>query len=160
METPDDVWRVEAQLRRPFLKQNKIETLADFQQRRADIWAYLTERFLTFRECDDSNTTRRSIQPWWQKVQNAVKGGNARAITRRNPKTKPEIKKLLAMFLGFLTSIAARLQISDPWELWNVLWDYVEQYLNSQKFREKYDQKSIQLGFDPYQKPEEEGRAA
>ncbi len=42
------------------------------------------------------------------------------------------------MFLGYLTSIAARLQVSDPWVLWNVMWEYAEPYLNSPKFKEKY----------------------
>jgi len=149
IEPREDIWRVEAQIRRTFLKQNKIETLTDFHARRSDIWAYLTERFLTFREFDDENTTRRSIQAWWKVVQEAVKGGDARSITRRNPKTKPEIKKLLATFLGYSTSIAARLQVSDPWALWNDLWNLVEPYLYSQKFRDKYYQKSILLGFDP-----------
>jgi len=64
-----DIWRIEFQLRRKFLKERDIDTVDDLLFKAGALWKYLTTEWLSFRLPDDSNTTRRTVHPWWQYIQ-------------------------------------------------------------------------------------------
>jgi hypothetical protein len=67
-DDPEGVWRVEFQLRRPFLKQYRINTLDDLVEKIAAMWEYLTEEWFSLRLPDNDKAERRTIHPWWQAV--------------------------------------------------------------------------------------------
>lgn len=80
---PEDVWRVEYQLRRPALKEYGIETLADLSSKLGGIWAYLTTDWFSLRLPDNAKVERRTVHPFWEAVQGlATRFGPQQALDR------------------------------------------------------------------------------
>jgi len=69
LDSPEDVWRIEYQLRRLFLKERGIDTVEDLVVNLGSMWAYLTEQWFSLRLDDDSNVGRRTVHPFWEAVQ-------------------------------------------------------------------------------------------
>jgi len=69
IDDPTDVWRIEAQIRRPFLKSFVINTVDDLLRKKADLWRYITEDWFSLRNLDNENTSRRAIHEFWKTVQ-------------------------------------------------------------------------------------------
>ncbi len=65
----NDIWRIEFQLRRPFLHERGVNSVGDLFSKLGSIWAFLTEDWCSLRLPGDSNTTRRPIQEDWKLVQ-------------------------------------------------------------------------------------------
>jgi len=64
-----DVWRFEFQLRRPLLKQFKIDTIEDLKAKMASVWRSLTKEWFSLRNPDNNNQSRRTTYREWKKVQ-------------------------------------------------------------------------------------------
>ena len=45
-EDPENVWRIEFQIRRAVLKQFRINTIDDLQKQKADLWKYVTGEWI------------------------------------------------------------------------------------------------------------------
>ena len=63
------VWRVELQVRRRVLRQYGLDSLKCLGLFAGGIWLDLLTNWCSLRLADDSNTTRRTVHPWWQAVQ-------------------------------------------------------------------------------------------
>jgi len=107
VEKGETVWRVEFQLRRKMLKECSIESFDDFQDKSGSIWKYLTEEWLSMREFDNENTTRRSTTALWENVQSvrSFKGKVSGKV--RETRRKASIAHLIKMIKGCITSIGA-----------------------------------------------------
>ena len=87
IDTTENVWRVEVQMRRELLKQFDCYTLSDLNRLLKWMWCYATENWCSFRNRDDSNTHRRSVCDWWKQVQecgHAFADSTPRKRTRSN----------------------------------------------------------------------------
>lgn len=80
---PEDIWRVEFQLRREALKDLDIDNLDDLVSALGGIWRYLTEEWFSLRQHDNKRQNRRSLFPWWKEVQQIKKFGLADTIKRK-----------------------------------------------------------------------------
>jgi hypothetical protein len=111
VEKGETVWRVEFQLRRKMLKECSIESYDDFVSKSGSIWKYLTEEWLSQREADNANTTRRSTTAFWDKVQgvNSFKGKVSGKV--RETRRKASIAHLIKVIKGCITSIGALLSL-------------------------------------------------
>jgi hypothetical protein len=69
IDNPTDVWRIEFQLRRAALRSFEVDTMEDLQRKLGGMWKYLTSDWFSLRARDNKNTSRRSILPFWQAVQ-------------------------------------------------------------------------------------------
>jgi len=49
IDDAQDVWRIEAQIRRNILKQFSIHTIDDLLKKKAGLWRYVTEDWFSFR---------------------------------------------------------------------------------------------------------------
>ncbi len=63
------VWRVEAQFRRDSLKRFGVETFDDLVNACPEMWAYAVGKWLTMREGNQRNVSRRPVTDFWQHVQ-------------------------------------------------------------------------------------------
>jgi hypothetical protein len=67
------VTRIEFQARRGLLKEMSVDNFASLCDRRADLWRYYTNDWLTIRTpTSDSHKHRWPIAEWWQVVQNGI----------------------------------------------------------------------------------------
>lgn len=114
VEKGETVWRVEFQLRREMLNECSVESFDDFVDKSGSIWKYLTEDWLSQREPDNANTTRRSNTAFWEKVQlvRSFKGKVSGKV--RETRRKASIGHLIKMIKGCITSIGAILSKENP----------------------------------------------
>ena len=96
------------------LKECSIDSFDDFVSKSGSIWKYLTEDWLSQREADNANTTRRSNTAFWEKVQcvSSFKGKVSGKV--RETRRKASIGHLIKMIKGCITSIGAILSKENP----------------------------------------------
>ena len=111
VEKGETVWRVEFQLRREMLNECSVESFDSFVDKSGSIWKYLTEDWLSMREFDNENTTRRTPTEFWEKVQgvSSFKGKVSGKV--RETRRKASIAHLIKMIKGCITSIGAILSL-------------------------------------------------
>ncbi len=112
---PERATRIEFQLRRRWLSKHfGIKTLADWREKRAEVVAYLTERWFRMTDgvvdADNKNHQRAEVSSIWQRVQKAfaaVFGESCAAFLK--PLTRPPkaSEPLVVQALGCLSSAIA-----------------------------------------------------
>jgi DNA-binding transcriptional regulator YiaG len=108
----EEVWRIEFSLSRRALKAWDVEDYDSFKARNGDIWKYLTEEWLSMREQDNKNTTRRSLTELWEEVQKARLSFGKVTGALRNNKRIVEIEHYISQMRGCATAISARQHLS------------------------------------------------
>jgi hypothetical protein len=156
IEDSEDVWRIEAQIRRPTLKQFHINTIDDFIKQKADLWKYVTADWFSLRCPDDDNSSRRTIHEFWQKVQSCIEWfGTEEGSQRRYEKKKATFMKWhLTRIVNLCISCAAILRDYDPKSSLQKIYSRTLTMLSNGEFPERVRKKSIELGI-PIQIPAE-----
>lgn len=110
-----NVWRVEFQVRRATLRQFDINSIDDLKAKAGGLWTHLTEQWLSLRIPDNTNTKRRTLDPWWGDVQRLAELFGPSCVLCRTSIDIPKVDAAwyIARIAGCLPSIAARLGISD-----------------------------------------------
>lgn len=160
-EVPEEanVWRIEIQMLRPFLKQIGINSVADMEDKAGGAWAYATEKFFSLRLPDNKNPTRRTVHPFWAAVQAcAGEFGKVQDIKRDfSSSGTASVDWLVNHIAGCLSSYAAKLQISDPDVALEQLIREMKEKHWGRTFKEKYEIKSLKLGHRVPVDPSPEG---
>ena len=109
VNTASGVWRVEYQIRRPVLQGLRINDLTMLDKMQASLWYMLTHDWVSLRLQDNSNTSRRTVHPWWVDVQNvAAIMGEAQELTRKAKSYQPASAEWYVNHtLGCMSSYAA-----------------------------------------------------
>jgi DNA-binding transcriptional regulator YiaG len=105
----EEVWRIEFSLSRRALKGWDVEDYDSFKALSGDIWKYLTEEWLSMREQDNENTTRRTLTELWEEVCSARDFFGKVTGAIRNNKRISEITQHISQISGLQTSISALL---------------------------------------------------
>lgn len=107
-----DIARVEAQLRRAFLKEFKVTSFQSFQDSIGDIFRYITQDWFTLREpTEDKNKSRWPVTAFWSEVQGSLNHfGQIHGEIREKIKLS-RLEVLIPQAIGLMTSIGA--QIDD-----------------------------------------------
>jgi len=102
------VTRVEARLRRKFLKSMQVDTMTDLKNCQADLWRYITGDWMSIREPGkDRNRSRWAISKFWSIVRSALGIiGRLSGVTRIK-QIKPRLLQLRTLGRGVLVSIGA-----------------------------------------------------
>ena len=111
------VWRVEYQWGREFLKEMKVETVADLLERLPGVWAYSAGWF-SFRTVNDGDSKHRSrwpVAPWWLAL-SAWRMEPAEPLARVRV-VRPGYRQLVSGFCGYLTSLMALTELGDAAEV-------------------------------------------
>lgn len=118
-----EAWRVEFQIRRPTLRKFGIDDLEKLEGQLAGLWQYLTADWASLRLRDDPNASRRSIHPWWHRVQQcASEFGQVDALTRVQIEPKPpRMERCVSMVTGLFISHAA----AHDEEHFLIAWDHL-----------------------------------
>uniref|UniRef100_A0A7C2PI70 Plasmid replication initiation factor n=1 Tax=Schlesneria paludicola TaxID=360056 RepID=A0A7C2PI70_9PLAN len=145
----EHVWRVEFQIRRPVLKQFGINTLEDLAANLGGLWQYLTGDWFSLRRPDDSNTTRRTVHPFWVAVQEcAEKLGPALTLRREFTGESADAEWFVNHCAGCLASFAAREGMTELEEAATLMFQRIINYWRKRCFAEAVAAKGIPLG-DP-----------
>lgn len=148
VESTEDVWRIEFQLRRPALKQFGIDSLDDLRDKQAGVWSYLTSKWFSLRLPDNEKTERRTIHPFWCAVQGCFKqndpGNGVTRVYRRAGTVSPEWH--LSHIDGCLSSLAAYLGITNREEALRELKSRLARRNNAADFETACIKKAIQRG--------------
>ncbi|MBC2724832.1 MAG: replication initiation factor [Desulfosporosinus sp.] len=107
-----DIWRIEFQIKREFLKETGVSSMTEFIDKKSNIWAYLTEEWLILKNPDDNNKTRRSIDKNWCSVQQSAKDYYASPVIR-NEIIVQNAQGLLDQIAGCTVSLSAILDYPD-----------------------------------------------
>lgn len=101
--------RVEFETGREVLKQVRIDSFEDARDRMPELWAYLTERWLSLREpSQDTTRSRWPIAREWEQVQRASLRGNAIGLDRvAAGSSAGSLRQLLPQLRGYLASTGA-----------------------------------------------------
>ena len=110
-----DVWRIEYQLRRDWLRERLINSVDDLIQHAHAIWHHLTAEWMSLRLHDDSNTSRRSVHPFWQHVHNVCEDFGPKASLGRLSKPPVDLPAdwYVSRMRGSLLRYAVRRGVPD-----------------------------------------------
>ena len=105
------VIRVEFQVGREVLRQTQIDTPHDALERMPELWAYLTDSWLTLREpTRDRTRARWPLAPEWEQIQRASLRAEALGLSRVSEKARAgSLRRLLPQLRGYLASAGALL---------------------------------------------------
>lgn len=117
----ETVWRVEFELKRKILKEYSIESYDEFKEKSGDLWKYLTEDWLSEREFDNKNTTRRTLTTLWEEVSSVRKFFGDITGAVREKVRGCSLEHLLKMVAGLSTSIGAQLGETVFWNVWTLI---------------------------------------
>ncbi|MCF6149451.1 MAG: hypothetical protein E3K37_12430 [Candidatus Kuenenia sp.] len=105
------VWRLEFELKRGFLKHVETHTYSDLQTHINDLWRYCTGSWLRMSIPEPTiNRSRWATLPLWEKIQEMrFLNGTHTGITRYVDKSRlPSEKTMLLNGMGYFTSFMAR----------------------------------------------------
>ncbi|MHB8092611.1 MAG: plasmid replication initiation factor [Syntrophales bacterium] len=147
-ESPEDIWRIEFQLRRPALKQFGINSLEDLKEKQAGVWRYLTSKWFSLRLPDNEKAERRTIHPLWSAVQECFKqnasAGRITRVYRQSRAASPEWH--LSHIDGCLSSLAAYKGITNRADALQELERCLTRRNNVKDFETACIKKAIQRG--------------
>lgn len=106
-----DVWRIEWQARKTWLRLVGIKTFHDLEERQGDLLRYLVNEHTTLRtRADDSNRSRWHLHPLWQDLSEQVARMPCLGVVRELDKKALMDERLARMSIsiyGYLKRIAA-----------------------------------------------------
>lgn len=145
----DNIWRVEFQLRRTFLRQVGINSLDDLFQKAGGVWRYLTEGWFSLRLPDKAPQNRREIHPWWREVQNCAERFGFVLEVQRNYKSDlmTSADWYFKHIAGCMPAIAARMKTDDIIKAFIEMEGKVFDLWQNKDFSEKCHEQSIKLGY-------------
>ncbi|HEC73013.1 MAG TPA: hypothetical protein ENI26_01425 [Methylophaga aminisulfidivorans] len=126
-----DIWRLEFQFKRDFLRELDIRYVSDLESSLAGLWQYATVKWLrhTIPNDFDSTQSRWPVSEWWLSMQTAD-WGEGEALSRK-PLDKGHIPSDRTLFVngisGF-TSFMAREGVLDPYEAITAYLSAAKQY--------------------------------
>ena len=144
----ENIWRVEFQLRRPALKQLKINDVEDLWQRPGGVWNYLTNEWFSLRLRDNDRQDRRTIHPWWQEVQACADRLGKNIRVRRDFSSNSHASALffIAHIAGCLPSFAVRVKTRDFKEAIFSLGKALYEHWGKRDFDSEVIKRAIKLG--------------
>ena len=147
-ESPEDVWRIEFEVKRRGLKQFGINTLDDLKEKQAGLWVHLTSKWFSLRLPDNEKTERKTIHPFWCAVQECFKqnapDSEIKRVCRSTSAASPEWH--LSHIDGCLSSFAAHLGITNRDDALQELQSRLTRRNNAKDFETAAIKKSIQRG--------------
>jgi hypothetical protein len=148
VDSYQDVWRIEFQIRRKFLKDTRINSIEELVKNLGGMWEYLTDLWVSLRIPDDLNATRRTTHPGWLSVQQAApRFGEVRKLIRNCKNDPASVDWYVSHCGGCLISYAARRRIDSLEAAANKLTLDMLRYWSHRNFAQEYSVKSIKLGY-------------
>lgn len=129
-----NVWNVEYELHREFLKQIDIDTFEQLVDNIKGIWGYLTHNWIRY--VDISSATRSNnykIFEVWQKVQNGYDAFSMDGEIEREVQRLRDANKYVPSAVGYLTSLSALVNIDEVDDALEYLRFQMDKYFREKK---------------------------
>ena len=151
LESSESVWRVEYQVRRQAAKEMGINSPLDLFIKQDDVWAYLTEKWCSFRvPSEDSNISRREPLEFWKSVQaSSTNIGASERINRRYKPMPVSVDWYISHLSGCLKGYAARMGIKRLDLALHAFIAESQRYWKDKNFEEECKIHSIKIGLNP-----------
>lgn len=150
LETVENVWRIEFQVRRPALKAWRIESMHELRQRAAGLWRMLTGDWLSLRLRDNPKAERRTVHPWWRVVHECSECfGSSTTLDRREREPSDSAEWHEKHIAGCLSSYAAIKDIGNFDDALAAVSQSLRDQVNRKEFGERTAVKAIRLGKTP-----------
>jgi|GEM_PF-864567 len=128
-----NVWNLEFQINRDYLKDNCINTVNEAFERLRSIWEYCTCHWIVKIELDNERTTRCSVNEKWAELQQVFNEYKSLPLISREKQIKDDAEALIPSLYGTLTSFSARNGNTDLRSAINSMVVYGNSYLRSKK---------------------------
>lgn len=151
IEEPENVWRIEYQLRRAPLKQFGINSLGDLTEKIGGLWSYLTENWFSLRVPDNERQNRRPLLPWWADVQQQQNefGPAIRLRREMGPINPASASWFVTHISGCLASYAAKVGTTDFFDAMNRINNEMIANWFDKDFKSEVTKRSIRLSQTP-----------
>ncbi|NQV07176.1 hypothetical protein HQ535_11535, partial [bacterium] len=114
----EDVWRIEAEIRREVLGQLGIDTLDDLFANVGGAWGYITEWLSLRIPSEDKTRSRWQIDPAWEAVSQASLRNGAAGLERTyDAKRRAKLRPIIVGMRGYISSYAALIGEVDIGEI-------------------------------------------
>ena len=147
-KSPEDIWRIEFQIRRSALRDFGINSLDDLKEKQAGLWVYLTSKWFSLRLPDHDKAERKTIHPFWCAVQECFKqnapDSEVKRVCGSAGAASPEWH--LSHIDGCLSSFAALLGITNRDDALHELQSRLTRRNNAKDFETACIKKAIQRG--------------
>lgn len=109
------VWRIEFEMKTQFLREVSVTSASDALARTDQLWAYATDKWLTFRDlAEDENKSRWPLAGEWLAIQHASLRGEALSVERvRKDESEAALLHLIPGLRGYISAVGARLGADD-----------------------------------------------
>lgn len=109
------VLRIEAEIGRQGLTEFGVNSPIDGLDRAADIWANVTEKWLSYRTpTSDETRSRWPVAPEWAAIQRAALRGDAFGVDRvRALKRRGQLRVIMPTVVGYLARVGALVGTDD-----------------------------------------------
>jgi hypothetical protein len=143
------VWRVEFQLRRPYLKDNCVDSFDNLLSSRKSLWEFLVKYWVTIRTGSDTNKSRRPLSPFWEAVQQAGElfQGNQPLKKREKDSPCPQEDWYLARIRNYAETLAALWNFTDPVKAMRTILNRMRKDWYGDRFAERVMLKAIDKGW-------------
>jgi len=149
-ESPEDIWRVEFEIRRDVLRQFSIDTLPELYTKLPGIWEYLTTHWFSLRRHDNAHISRRSTHPFWQTIQQAGEAlGKSTSVVREWKHGVPDAAVTISRLLGYFKSYAALKARDELDGAVGALVQVIYESLTAEDFKAEVHKRMIVFGQSP-----------
>ncbi len=152
---PQDIWRVEFQLRRKTLKKFGINDLAGLETQLPGLWDYLTTKWFSLRHRSQNRiVTRCEPLNWWNAVTEAGRTfGKPLPLQRVDSRRQADVAWYVSHIAGCFASMMARLGVGDLEEALDESRRRMRRYWASRSWNDAYATACLRIGRDPNPAP-------
>jgi hypothetical protein len=108
-----NVWNVEFQINREFLKDYQIETVEDAFVRLKSLWRYCTENWIVKVKLDRTRIERCTVDDIWTDIQKTFDSYEDKSLIKRETQLSMDAESIIPGTIGNITTFAARKGITD-----------------------------------------------
>ena len=137
----NNVWNLEFELKSEFLREFKIITIQDIENKLKDVWRYCTTNWLVKVDKTNARIERCKINPEWIEIQKAYDEFNSIGMIKRQKQIDMEADILIPSIIGNITSYSARRKIANINVAFDELKGSAEKFL---KVKETNFEKEVQ----------------
>lgn len=127
----ENVWNVEFELKRKFLREKGINTVDDLFSSLKTLWEYCTCKWLVKTNLDRTRIERSTIDDRWKRIQCAFDLCSNKAFISTIEQKEIEANMLIPGIMGYLTSYGAKIGINNYTNVMTLFSKRGNEYLNS-----------------------------
>lgn len=125
-----NVWNVEFELKRNFLREYGIETVKDLLEKSKAIWEYLTQQWLVLTQNNRSRLENSTVLSEWKILSNCFMDMGSKSFVRKSSQLQADKNSIVAQVCGYIKSYAAIENIYDLQSALELLYADLTIYMN------------------------------